>query len=153
MSEINNCLLPDDLYYSVADNVWVKLLEDGTARIGMTDIAQTMAGAIIHCRPQKAGKEVKKGRSLATVESGKWVGPVKSPLNGTVVEANAQVEADPGLLNKSPYKEGWIVRLKPSDGPGDLAALVQGQAAADGFRAYMAEKGLAACIHCEGFSG
>jgi glycine cleavage system H protein len=112
-----------------------------------------MAGAIIHCRPQKAGKEVKKGRSLATVESGKWVGPVKSPLNGTVVEANAQVEADPGLLNKSPYKEGWIVRLKPSDGPGDLAALVQGQAAADGFRAYMAEKGLAACIHCEGFSG
>ena len=114
---------------------------------------QTMAGAVIHCRPQKAGKEVKKGRSVATVESGKWVGPVKSPLSGTVVEANALVESDPGILNKSPYKDGWIVRLKPSDMQGDLVGLLKGQAAADGFRAYMAEKGLAACIHCEGFTG
>ncbi len=153
MSEINNCSLPDDLFYSVADNVWVKVLDDGTARIGMTDIAQTLAGAIIHCTPQKVGKEVKKGRSLATVESGKWVGPVKSPLSGTVMESNGQVESNPGILNKSPYKEGWIVRLKPADAQGDLAALVQGQAAVEGFRAYMAEKGLAACIHCEGFTG
>jgi glycine cleavage system H protein len=153
MSEVNNCLLPDDLYYSVADNVWVKMLDDGTARIGMTDIAQTMAGAIIHCRPQKAGKEVKKGRSLATVESGKWVGPVKSPLSGTIVEANPRVESEPAILNKSPYQEGWIVRLKPVDAQADLAALTQGQAAVEGFRAYMAEKGLAACIHCEGFTG
>jgi glycine cleavage system H protein len=153
MSEVNNCMLPEDLYYSVADNVWAKVLDDGTVRVGMTDIAQTMAGAIIHCRPQKAGKDVKKGRSLATVESGKWVGPVKSPLAGTVVEANSLVETDPGVLNKSPYKEGWIVRLQPSDAQGDLAAMVQGQAAVEGFRAYMAEKGLAGCIHCEGFTG
>lgn len=153
MSEVNNCMLPEDLYYSVADNVWAKVLDDGTVRVGMTDIAQTMAGAIIHCRPQKAGKEVKKGRSLATVESGKWVGPVKSPLNGTVVEANAQVEADPGLLNKSPYKEGWIVRIQPSAFEEEKGGLLPAAAAVERFKVFMAEKNLAACIHCEGFTG
>jgi glycine cleavage system H protein len=153
MVEVNNCLIPEDLYYAVADNVWAKVLEDGTVRIGMTDVAQTMAGAIIHCRPQKPGKEVKKGRSLATVESGKWVGPVKSPLTGKIVEANGHVEAQPAILNKSPYKEGWIVRLEATNLQAELAEMVQGAAAVEGIRAYMAEKGVGACIHCEGFNG
>ena len=153
MSEVNNCVLPDDLYFWVENNVWIKVLDDGTVRVGMTDIAQTLAGSIIHCRPQKAGKEVKKGRSVATVESGKWVGPVKSPVTGMLVEANDQVEATPALLNRSPYKEGWICRIKPADLKADMVDWVQGQAAVDGFKAYMAEKGVTACIHCEGFTG
>jgi len=73
--EVNNCSLPDDLLYHVDYNVWLRLKEDGIVEMGMTDIAQTMAGSIIHCRPKKAGKKIKAGKSVATVESGKWVGP------------------------------------------------------------------------------
>ena len=151
MSEFNNCVLPDDLYYRVDINVWVRVLEDRTVQIGMTDIAQSMAGSIIYCHPQKAGKEIKMGKSLATVESDKWVGPVKSPMNGQLLEANAAVAEHPDLLNSSPYRQGWIVRLQPNDLEGELADMVQGDEAVAGFRAYMEDQAFSECTHCEGF--
>ena len=153
MGEINNCILPDELYYWVQNNVWVRVMEDRTVQCGMTDIAQTMAGTLIHCRPRQVGKEIKKAKSLATVESGKWVGPVKSPIAGTVVQANSEVEADPTILNRSTYTDGWLVRLQPVDLDTDLADLVWGQEAIDGFRAYMEDKSSGDCVHCEGFTG
>ena len=153
MAEIKNCLLPDDLLYQVEYNVWVRDNGDGTCDLGMTDVAQTMAGSIIHCKPKKAGKKVKQGKSLATVESGKWVGPVKSPFAGEIVARNDAAEADATILNKSPYKEGWIVRIKPDDGEAALAELLGGAAAVEKFGAYMADNDLAECIHCEGFDG
>ena len=114
MAEINNCLLPDELQYHVEFNVWLRDNGDGTYDMGMTDIAQTMAGSVIHCRAKAVGKNVKKGKSIATVESGKWVGPVKTPLTAEIMACNQDIEADATILNKSPYKHGWIVRLKPS---------------------------------------
>ncbi len=153
MAEIKNCLLPDDLLYHVEYNVWVRDNGDGTCDLGMTDIAQTMAGSIIHCRPKKVGKKVKAGKSLATVESGKWVGPVKSPFAGEVVARNDDAETGATVLNSSPYKQGWIVRVKPEDMAAALAGLVSGDDAVAGFTAYMAENDLAECIHCEGFDG
>jgi len=56
-------------------------------------------------------------------------------------------------LNKSPYKEGWIVRINPSDLEGEQGELVSGDEALEGFKAYMKEKELGECIHCEGFDG
>jgi len=153
MAEVKNCLLPDDLYYSVENSLWVRDLEDGTAEIGMTDIAQTLAGAVLHCTAKKVGKTVKKGKSLATVESGKWVGPVRSPFTGEIVAVNEKVAADPPLLNRSPYKNGWIVRIRPENMSADLSELVQGEAALKGFEQYLTEKDLGECIHCEGFDG
>ncbi len=153
MAELKNCLLPDDLYYHVDFNVWARDLGDGTALVGMTDIAQTLAGSVIHCKPKAAGKKIKFGKSLATVESGKWVGPVKSPFTGEIVEVNKDVESDATTLNKSPYKSGWIVKIKPDDMAADLANLQKGADAVPGFEAYMEEKGLGECIHCEGFDG
>ena len=150
MTTVNNCVLPDDLYFSVEDNVWIRDLGSGVVEVGMTDVAQTMAGSIIHCRPKKAGSSVKKGKSIATVESGKWVGPVKSPFDGEVVERNDAVEANASLINTSPYKAGWIVRLRPADASG-LAALPRGAAAGPGVDAYMKQHGVQGCIHCEGF--
>ena len=60
MAEVNNCLLPDDLQYHVEFNVWLRDNGDGTFDMGMTDIAQTMAGSVIHCRAKAVGKTVKK---------------------------------------------------------------------------------------------
>jgi len=137
----------------VAFNVWIRKNDDGTLDLGMTDIAQSMAGNIIHCRPKKVGKKVKAGKSVATVESGKWVGPVKTPFSGEIVAANNDVENDATIVNRSPYKQGWIVRIQPNDFDGDSGALVNGEAAISGFEAYMAEKDMGECVHCEGFDG
>lgn len=153
MAELNSCLLPDDLHYHVEFNVWVRTNGDGTCDLGMTDIAQTMAGSVIHCRPKKVGKSIKEGKSLATVESGKWVGPVKSPFTCEIVARNEAVESDAAILNRSPYKEGWIVRVKPEGGDAALGSLVQGETALEEFRAYMTDHELADCNHCEGFDG
>lgn len=64
MAELKNCMLPDELSYHVDYNIWIKKNDDGTVDLGMTDIAQTMAGNIIHCRPKKVGKKVKKVKAL-----------------------------------------------------------------------------------------
>lgn len=149
--EVNNCRLPDELLYHVDHNVWIKKNDDGTVILGMTDIAQSLAGSIIHCRPKKVGKRVKAGKSVATVESGKWVGPVKTPLTGEIIERNDSAEADATILNRSPYKDGWIVKIAPSDYDVESDSLSSGDGAIEGFRAYMEEKGLSECIHCEGF--
>jgi len=153
MAELKNCLLPEDLRYHIEYNVWIRDNADGTHDIGMTDIAQSMAGAMIHCRPKKVGKVVKAGKSVATVESGKWVGPVKSPFEAEILERNDAIEADATILNRSPYTQGWIVRVKAVEGDSALAGLLDVEAAAAGFAAYMAEKEIEECIHCEGFDG
>lgn len=153
MAELKNCLLPDDLMYHIENNVWIRSNDDGTIEMGMTDISQTLAGGILHCRPKKVGKNVKKGKSIATVESGKWVGPVKSPFAGEILATNSEVEGDATIINKSPYKQGWIVRMKPSNYDEDVKGLVRGAEAISGFEAYMTENELGECIHCEGFEG
>jgi len=153
MAELKNCLIPDDLQYHVEYNTWLRSHGDGTWDIGMTDLAQTMAGSILHCRPKKVGKVVKQGKGLATVESGKWVGPVRSPFTCEVVARNEAVEADPPIVNRSPYKEGWIVRVKPEDSAAAAAVLIDAKAAVEAFAAYMEENELGECIHCEGFDG
>ena len=66
MALVRNCLLPSDLLYDVPTNIWVRELDDGMVEIGMTDIAQTLAGSIIHCRPKKVGKKVKKMQMFRT---------------------------------------------------------------------------------------
>ena len=152
MATTRNCLLPDDLLYNVNNNQWLRDMGDGSFQLGMTDIAQSMAGTVIHCRAKKAGKAVRGGKSLATVESGKWVGPVKAPFDCKVVESNDAVTSDAKILNESPYKRGWIVRIEPLN-TDDLAQLVNAQDAVPAFEAYMDENEFAACIHCEGWDG
>ncbi len=151
MAESNHCVLPDDLLYHVDYNVWVRDNGDGIYEVGMTDVAQSLAGAIIHCRPKKAGKKVKQGKSLGTVESGKWVGPVKSPFAGEVVARNDAAEADATLLNRSPYRQGWIVRIKADEGEAALSGLVRSAEAIGTLVAYMEENDLTECAHCDGF--
>ena len=84
--KINGCVILKSYHYSVADNTWVDINDDGTVTVGMTDIAQNLAGPILHAKAKGAGTERKKGKPIATVESGKWVGPVKSPISGTITE-------------------------------------------------------------------
>jgi len=148
---VRNCVLPPDLYYNIQDHLWVRVNADGTATIGLTDAAQTIAGAILYVNGKTPGKVYARGVTVASVESGKWIGPIRTPIAGKLLEVNPQVIADAGLINRSPYRKGWIVRIEPTQLQEDLKLLVTGQAALAAYDAFMGEHGLSDCIHCEGF--
>jgi glycine cleavage system H protein len=104
---------PEGLLYS-RDHLWVKV-EDGKVRVGITDFAQKMAGDIVFARIMPKGRQVRMGQPLGTMETGKWVGPLKSPVSGTIIESNTALRMQPKLLNTDPYGEGWVAVLEPSN--------------------------------------
>ncbi len=112
--ELDHCLFPDDLLYDVEGNTWVRIESDAKVTIGVSSLLSAIAGKLTSANLKPAGTSIEKGRSLGTLESAKFVGPIPSPLSGVVFEANDSVVKQPKLLNDSPYEEGWIVRLKPS---------------------------------------
>ena len=76
MTHVRGCELPDELLYDVENNIWYRENEDDTITVGMTSVATGMAGQIVAITPKRAGRKVQPGRSCATIESGKWVGPL-----------------------------------------------------------------------------
>lgn len=142
MAIVNNCNLPDDLYYIVERHVWGSRGDDGLVTVGMTDVAQSLAKTIISVTPKGAGKTVAKGRSLATVESGKWVGPVPSPVSGEIVEVNDDVVRTPSRINEDPYGAGWIARLRPDDWDGESGDLVTGPEGIEAYRSFLEAEGI-----------
>ncbi len=113
MVKILDYEFPEGLLYS-KDHLWVKI-EDGKVRVGITDFAQAMAGEIVFVRLMPKGRKVKAGRPLGTMETGKWVGPIKSPVSGTIVEINTALKMQPKLLNTDPYGKGWVAVIEPSN--------------------------------------
>ncbi len=149
--EIRGCVLLLGLHYHVGDHTWGEVNDDGTVTIGMTDVAQNLAGALLHAKPKRVGAVRKKGKPVATVESSKWVGPVKSPISGEIVAINEELAQDATLINRSPYKAGWIVRMRPSNLDQELAELLTGQAAVEAYRERIEREDIKACVHVEGF--
>jgi len=145
MATVKGCNIPDDLYYNVENNVWARREGDGTVTIGMTTYAAALAGQIVSCTPKKVGRSVEQNKSAATVESGKWVGPVKAPVSGEVVAINEAVTSSPGTINSDPYGSGWMVKLKPSNWDADSAGLITGSAVAAAFETKMNADGFAGC--------
>ena len=108
--EVRGCVLPLRLHYSVADHTWVELHDDGTVTVGMTDVAQNLAGPLLHAKPKKVGAARKKGKPVATVESSKWVGPVKSPLSGEVIALNEALAGDAVVQPQGQHAEHGAFR-------------------------------------------
>lgn len=148
--KINGCVIVKDLYYSVNDHTWVRKNDDGTITVGMTDIAQTLAGPILHAKAKNVGAVREKGKPIATVESGKWVGPIKSPVSGEIIEVNEKIAGDAQLLNRSPYRDGWVLKMKPTNLDADIQDMVTGDAAVEAYRTKIAADNLKACTHIEG---
>lgn len=132
MPAVRNCHIPEDLYYLVEKHVWVRPVGD-LVEVGLTDVAQNMAKGIISVTPKKIGRALRAEQSVATVESGEWVGPVPTPVAGEVAEVNPAVVADPSLINSDPYGAGWVARVRPVDWAADSAGLATG---AEGIAAY-----------------
>jgi glycine cleavage system H protein len=142
MATCNNCNIPDDLYYWVEKHTWCRREADGTVIVGITDVAQFLAKSIISATPKEAGKAVKKGKSAGTVESGKWVGPVTAPVNGTIAEVNTALKSKPGILNSDPYGVGWFIKIKPDNWEADSADLLTGAAGVDAYQKFLDAQGI-----------
>ncbi len=149
--EVRGCVVPLDLYYAVVDHTWVRKNDDGTVTVGMTDVAQNLAGPLLHAKPKRVGSVRRRGKPVATVESSKWVGPVKSPVSGEIVEVNAGLATDAQIVNRSPYKAGWIVRMKTTQLDAEIQDLVTGDDAVEAYRQRIEAEDLKACEHIEGF--
>ncbi|MEW5827766.1 MAG: glycine cleavage system protein GcvH [Chloroflexota bacterium] len=142
MAQVRGCNIPEDRFYWVEKHAWARPEADGTVTIGITDVAQNLAKGIINATPKDTGRTVQKGKSAGTLESGKWVGPVTSPVTGEIVEVNEAMKARPSLINSDPYGEGWFVKVKPADWAGESVTLTTGEAAVAAYRKFMEEQGL-----------
>ncbi|XP_019156494.1 PREDICTED: glycine cleavage system H protein, mitochondrial-like [Ipomoea nil] len=93
---------------------WVKS-EGSVATIGITDHAQDHLGEVVFVELPEVGTAVKQGSGFGAVESVKATSDVNSPISGEVVEVNAKLTEGPGVINSSPYEDGWMIKVKPSN--------------------------------------
>jgi glycine cleavage system H protein len=145
MPVVRGCQFPDELLYDVENHIWIQEVADGNLKLGMTSVAVAMAGQLVAFTPKKVGRNVKAGKSCATIESGKWVGPAKSLAAGEVVAVNQEVVETPSLANDDPYGRGWLVILKPEDWNSVKGALKPGAEVAAPYDAKMAAEGFDGC--------
>ncbi len=124
MVKVDKYNLPDDLYYQ-KDHTWMKI-EGNLVRVGLDDFGQQAAGKILYIRIRPVGKTVKVDKTVASVESGKWVGAIKSPVDGEITEVNSKIQEKPDLLNSDCYGKGWVAIIKPSNLDDNLSSLVHG---------------------------
>jgi glycine cleavage system H protein len=139
MANVRGCNLPDDLYYLVEKHVWAKQMEGGVVRVGITAVAAKLSGgklAALTVKAKNIGQEVLQGKSLATIESSKFVGPVPSPVTGILLRGNDKLATDPNLATSDPYGEGWVAEMQPSNWDAEKAVLITG---AEGVAAYQAK--------------
>jgi len=113
-------IVPDDLLYTETHE-WIRR-EGENVRVGITDHAQSELTDVVYVELPKMDRQVNTREAIAVVESVKAASDIYAPVKGTIVEVNKALEADPGLLNREPFGEGWIFVLK-IDNPDDLKQL------------------------------
>jgi len=126
--EIEGYGLPDDLYYH-KEHFWARV-EGNIVTVGTTDFAQKLAGQIVYVELPSVGRTVEQGKPVGSMESGKWVGRIYTPISGKVESVNQELEDSPELINESPYEKGWICRISPSNLQEELGNLMKGESAA-----------------------
>ncbi len=111
--KINIMNFPENLKYS-KEHEWVKI--DGEiAIVGISDYAQKELGDIVYVEVNTLGETLSQGDVFGTVEAVKTVSDLYMPVGGEVIEFNEKLNDEPELINKDPYGEGWIIKVKYSD--------------------------------------
>jgi len=111
--ELDHCIFPDELLYDVGNNTWLRIDSDKEVTVGVTSLLSAVAGKLIRVKLKPSGATIKRGQSLGTLESERFVGPVPSPVSGELVQTNQRSVDLPRTINDSPYEQGWIARIKP----------------------------------------
>ena len=106
--------IPAELRYAKSHE-WLKVESDGTVTVGITDYAQNSLGDITYVQVPKVGTTFKAGETFGVVESVKAASDLYAPIGGTVVAVNAALDSAPETVNRSPYADGWMLKLKPAD--------------------------------------
>ncbi len=108
---------PLDRYYWIGDpgHIWFLIEEKDRIRVGLDEFGAVQAGPIISLRIFPVGRLIKQGKLFGTLESGKWIGPLRAPLTGIITKINSKVIEEPTIINDNCYNEGWIIILKPAN--------------------------------------
>ena len=114
-----------DRAYDGTGHFWVSMVAPNRARVGMDALGVETSGTIAQLAFLPVGDHLKRGEAFGSLEAAKFVGPLTSPLSGTVSAANDAVVADPSLVERDPYGAGWLIELDLAD-PGELGGLVSG---------------------------
>jgi glycine cleavage system H protein len=104
--------VPDDLVYTKEHEYVARTGDPAVVRIGITDYAQGELGDVVFVNLPKAGDTLDGHQSFGTIEAVKAVSELYAPLAGEVVEVNGQLDADPAVVNRDPYGEGWMIALR-----------------------------------------
>jgi len=137
MIVLRGCEFPEDLHYHVAHNVWLRE-SGGLVTLGATSFGVALAAQFVSFRPKAAGSEVGAGGSMGLIELWKTMVSVRTPVAGTIVEANEAAARDPQCINRDPYGAGWLVRLRTATRLAGVPGLVTGAAIAPAFEQAMA---------------
>ncbi len=108
MSELT---YPEDILYH-PEHTWVRIADDNTAVVGISDFAQEQLGEVAFVDLPSAGDSFSAGEEFGTVESIKAVSSLYMPISGTVTETNEALEDDPSDVNTSPYGDGWMLKIE-----------------------------------------
>lgn len=122
--------IPAELKYT-KEHEWVKIHDDNTATIGITDFAQDELGEIVYVEVDSVGETIAKDEVFGTVEAVKTTSDLYMPLSGKVLEFNSMLdeneEDNPGAINEDAYGDGWIVKIELSN-PDEIADLLDEEA-------------------------
>jgi len=124
---------PTELKYAESHE-WVRVEDDGTVVVGITDHAQDALGDIVYIELPEVGTNADAGAEIAVVESVKAASDIYSPISGEIVEINSSLDDQPETVNQSPYGDGWLFRIQISDSE-DLQDLMD----ADGYQSMVDE--------------
>ena len=114
-------------YRFTKEHEWLSESSAGKFKIGITDYAQAELGDVVFIDLPEIGRAVKKGESMATVESVKAVSDIYAPIDGKVIEVNSTLSTKPELVNQEPHETGWMVVLEASE-PSQSAQLLDASA-------------------------
>ncbi|WP_350559100.1 glycine cleavage system protein GcvH [Psychrobacter sp. CAL346-MNA-CIBAN-0220] len=106
--------VPAELKY-IASHEWLRLEDDGTITVGITDHAQDLLGDVVFVELPEVGATITLDEEIAVVESVKAASDVYAPISGEVIAINESLEDDPEIINSDPYGEGWFFRMKPEN--------------------------------------
>jgi len=121
MVTVKDMEFPEDRFYH-KEHAWAKE-EGGLITVGVDRFTEKAAGKIAHIRIFNPGKEITLGKSVGTIETSKWVGPIRSPVSGIIKEVNETIKEKPDLLNTKPY-ESWIFKCEATDWENEKAELI-----------------------------
>ena len=112
-------LVPDNLNYT-EEHEWLKVQEDGQARVGITDYAQDSLSDVVFVELPEVGEQFTRGDVMAVAESVKAASDIYAPISGKIISINEKLEESPELVNESPYDFGWMVLIEPEGEVKDL---------------------------------